>query len=303
MNPHPTTPDKIEGLNFTAIDFETANNARRSACALGVVRVVDGQIAEARHWYIKPDPFEVGFYQHRVHGIGIEVLEDKPTFPELWQEIKPFLEGQLLVAHNLSFDMFVLKDVCEYFGLEFNFTPGFCTMEAAKANWADEVSYGLSSLASRIGHSFRHHDALEDATACALIAREIAVQNEACDLMKCPPYLNRSGKYKSLPTPRKKLKGLTVLENSEIKGKRVVFSGSFSKFGRKEVVKIARLLGASPANSVSKATDYLIVGNFSPELYGENFTSSKIKYAQRLMASGHAIRLITEDEFYKKAGI
>jgi DNA polymerase-3 subunit epsilon len=302
MNSLPSTLEKIEGLNFTAIDFETANNARRSACALGVVKVVDGQISDAKHWFIKPDPFEVGFYQHRVHGIGIEVLEDKPTFPEIWQEIKPYLSGQLLVAHNLSFDMFVLKDACEYFDLDFEFRAGFCTMHAAKANWVGELSYGLSYLASRIGHQFKHHDALEDAVACALIAREIAFGNGVADLMKCPPYLTTSGRARTQPKPAPELSSLKVPDNSEISGKSVVFSGSFRKFGRKDAMKIAQLCGASPVNTINKTTDYLIVGDFSQAIYGDNFVSSKVKYARKLMGAGHKIKLMSEDEFYEKVG-
>lgn len=298
----PPTLEKIEGLNFTAFDFETANNARRSACALGVVKIVDGQIADTNHWYIKPDPFEVGFFQHRVHGIGIDILEDKPTFPEIWPEIRQYLDDQLLVAHNLSFDMFVLKDACEFFGLDFNFIPGFCTMHAAKANWKDELSYGLSFLASRIGHSFKHHDALEDAIACALIAREIAARNGVSDLMKCPPYLKVSGRSKKNSSVVSELASLKVPESSEIKGKTVVFSGSFRKFGRKDAEKLAQLFGASPVPSINKKTDYLIVGDFSQAIYGEDFVSSKVKYARRLMASGHNIRLMSEEEFYKKVG-
>lgn len=37
-------------LNFTALDFETANHYPGSACALGIVVVRNGDIAERRSW-------------------------------------------------------------------------------------------------------------------------------------------------------------------------------------------------------------------------------------------------------------
>ena len=43
--------------NFTAIDFETANRRRDSACQLAAVRVRDGQLDQERMWMIRPDPF------------------------------------------------------------------------------------------------------------------------------------------------------------------------------------------------------------------------------------------------------
>ena len=39
---------------FAAIDFETANNARDSACAVGVVIVEGGRIVDRLHALIRP---------------------------------------------------------------------------------------------------------------------------------------------------------------------------------------------------------------------------------------------------------
>lgn len=96
------TPEPIAGLNFTALDFEIANNHHRSACSLGLVQVKDGQIVHQQHWYIKPDPFEMGYFQHKVHGIHLEYLADQPTFDQLWPEVYPYLANQVLVAFNLT---------------------------------------------------------------------------------------------------------------------------------------------------------------------------------------------------------
>jgi DNA polymerase-3 subunit epsilon len=35
-------------LSFCAIDFETANSYRGSPCAVGLIKVVDGQIVDSR---------------------------------------------------------------------------------------------------------------------------------------------------------------------------------------------------------------------------------------------------------------
>ena len=46
----------MSGISFTAIDFETANSHRGSACAVGLVKVRDGHIVDTASWLIKPPP-------------------------------------------------------------------------------------------------------------------------------------------------------------------------------------------------------------------------------------------------------
>lgn len=41
-------------MNFVAIDFETANRDKASACSVGFVRVTNGRIADTASWLIKP---------------------------------------------------------------------------------------------------------------------------------------------------------------------------------------------------------------------------------------------------------
>ena len=43
-------------LNFTAIDFETANNAAASACSVGLVTVHEGTVIDAAGWFIDSLP-------------------------------------------------------------------------------------------------------------------------------------------------------------------------------------------------------------------------------------------------------
>lgn len=45
----------IDGLNFIAIDFETATGKRASICEVGICAVRNGEIAETRSWLIQPE--------------------------------------------------------------------------------------------------------------------------------------------------------------------------------------------------------------------------------------------------------
>lgn len=41
-------------MKFIAIDFETANVSKTSACSLGITFVENGKVVETKHFYIRP---------------------------------------------------------------------------------------------------------------------------------------------------------------------------------------------------------------------------------------------------------
>ena len=73
--------------DFIAIDFETGNPQRVSACAIGYAKVFDCKFIEAKGYLIKPIGGHAPF-QSKIHGITDEHTFDKPVFGELFPEIK-----------------------------------------------------------------------------------------------------------------------------------------------------------------------------------------------------------------------
>jgi len=79
-------------LSYCAIDFETANWFRGSPCAVGLVRVVDGAVVDARRYLMRPpegcDDFDD--FNVMLHGITPEMVRDEPRFAERLPEIVAF---------------------------------------------------------------------------------------------------------------------------------------------------------------------------------------------------------------------
>ncbi|MGK2951923.1 MAG: hypothetical protein ACSLEZ_06010, partial [Thiobacillus sp.] len=63
---------------FAAIDFETANNARDSACAVGVVIVEHGRIVDRLYALIRP-PSRQFLFTH-IHGLSWHDVKDAQPF-------------------------------------------------------------------------------------------------------------------------------------------------------------------------------------------------------------------------------
>ena len=154
-------------LDFVAIDFETANQSRDSACAVGIAVARDGRIVEERSFLIRP-PSDWFMFSH-IHGLGWDDVRNAPTFGELWPVLRGYLSGvDFLVAHNAGFDRGVLGACCESYGLDFPQTPFECTVRLARAQWRLRPTR-LPDVCRHLDIPLRHHDAGSDARACAQI--------------------------------------------------------------------------------------------------------------------------------------
>jgi DNA polymerase-3 subunit epsilon len=169
-------------MTVVALDFETANQSPDSACAIGLAFVEGDRITRRFHTLIRPPEMRFDWGNIRVHGIRPEDVMDAPSFADVWDEISDVFEGALVLAHNASFDMNVLKRSAARFGLGLPGFRSFCTVSMARRLWPDEPSRKLSALATKFGIGFRHHDAGEDAYACAAIALEGVREAGASDV-------------------------------------------------------------------------------------------------------------------------
>ncbi|WBU38093.1 3'-5' exonuclease [Homoserinibacter sp. YIM 151385] len=171
-------------LDFTAIDFETANGSSASACSVGLVKVRDGQIVERAGWLIRPPAGHDHFVEWnvRIHGIMAADVADAPLWSEQLGRLMAFADGDLMVAHNAGFDMGVIRGACQASYLP---TPAIgyaCSLQLARRVYQLD-SYRLPSVATAAGFAdFRHHDAVADAEACAAIMVHAAGMLGAADL-------------------------------------------------------------------------------------------------------------------------
>jgi DNA polymerase-3 subunit epsilon len=171
-------------LDFTAIDFETANSSMASACSVGLVKVRDGQVVDRIGWYIRPPMGHDHFidWNTRIHGITADMVMDAPTWVEQMADLLAFTGDDHLVAHNAGFDMGVIKAACIATRYAVPSYSYFCSLQVARNTYALD-SYRLPSVALAAGFAdFPHHDAVADAEACAAIIIHAADRYGAIDV-------------------------------------------------------------------------------------------------------------------------
>lgn len=160
-----------EGPSFVAIDFETADFGRDSACAVGLVRVEQGRIVRSEARLIRPPRRDFVFTY--IHGITWEDVAGAAPFAEVWRELRGITDGvDFLAAHNAPFDRSVLQACCLAAKLDPPPLPFECTVRHARKRWGIRPTT-LPDVCRALGLELgRHHDALADAEACARIMIE-----------------------------------------------------------------------------------------------------------------------------------
>ncbi len=154
-------------MNFVAIDFETANYQSDSACAVGLVKVVGGQIVDTAVHLIRPPTKEFVFTY--IHGLTWKDVAKADDFGRLWPKIEPLLDGaKFFAAHNASFDKGVLRSCCLTYGIPAPRLPFRCTVQMSRRAWSIYPTK-LSDVCKTLGIALNHHEALSDAMACAQI--------------------------------------------------------------------------------------------------------------------------------------
>ena len=171
-------------LNFTAIDFETANGSSASACSVGLVKVADGRVVDRDSWLIRPPMGHDEFlaWNIKIHGITPAMVIDAPLWADQQDRILDFADGDAFVAHNAGFDMGVMKSAAVASGLPVPESRRADSLRIARKTYNLE-SYRLPSAAMAAGfEDFDHHDAAGDAQACAAIVVHAARRHGAADL-------------------------------------------------------------------------------------------------------------------------
>lgn len=163
-------------MDFTAIDFETANSSTASACAVGLARVRDGVVVATDGWLMRPPPGHDEFHPRNVeiHGITPKDVVSAPGWSDQLDRLRDFLGNDVLVAHNAGFDMSVMRRACAATGDELAPYRYMCSVQLSRSVYV-LPSHSLPYAAAAAGFlEFQHHDASADALACAHIVIDAA---------------------------------------------------------------------------------------------------------------------------------
>lgn len=311
--------------DFVVIDFETANANLNSACSIGIVAVNNNQIIKRIYFLIKPPIVRFDEKNIEIHGITEKDVDDQDDFRGIWNKIEPYISNNLLVAHNASFDMSVLKCCLREYNISVPDTEYVCSIPVSTYAFNVKVGNSLAERTKLLGIELENaHNALDDAVACAeLVIKTLQINNKT-SLHKFLTR-NRDVNVKSL----RELNQMTTFGNgnnkiSKIKHhiriadfdatvdvideqnpifeKTFVFTGEMESISREFAMQMVINLGGVIKSGVSRKVNYVVVGKQDLSLVGQDGISSKQRKAQEYINQGLEINIIDEQKFIELLG-
>ncbi|WP_284819320.1 exonuclease domain-containing protein [Corynebacterium rhinophilum] len=177
----PTASAENPGLDFVAVDVETANDNWGSICQIGAVRYRDGQETASQSWLCTPPPGLEHFAEINIsiHGITAADVEGAMPFGTAAAELFDFIGSDVIVAHNVQFDSSALRSGLLAAGADVPTIPLACSLalsrDASKQGVISVANHKLPTVVKHLGGaSFTHHDATEDARAAGNIITALA---------------------------------------------------------------------------------------------------------------------------------
>ena len=282
--------------SFVAIDFETLYPQRVSACSVGMVKYIDGEITDRYYSLICPPfdyPGKCGNVLTWVHGLTVDMVKDAKTFGELLPEMESFVDGLPLVAHNACVERACIRDASAYYGVETTLdseniydTLPLSRQAESKLGISENGpgSHQLDTVCKRFGISGNnHHNALADAEMSGnlmVVFQKILAEDEVVDVVETTSIPPRQ-KYD--PEDLVQRKDLEYVADNPFKNQVIVLTG-FAKADSQEYAHKLNELGAIIKDGVTKKTNILITGY--------NAGPSKMQKAQEVGAT-----IMSEEEF------
>ncbi len=209
---HPVD-EPLRGLSYVVVDTETTGGQsflgdRITEIAAVVVR--DGEIVELYETLVNPQR-SIPPFVTRLTNITWDMVRDAPTFDRIAPDVLRVLEGNVFVAHNMTFDWrFVTAELSRSTGRQLQ-GRRLCTVKMARKVLPQLSRRSLDYIARYYGVEIRNrHRAAGDALATAkcLIRMMSDLADRGCGtwgdlqtLLRTPAGRRRKRRPSGLPTP------------------------------------------------------------------------------------------------------
>lgn len=157
-------------FRFIALDVETSCSDPASICQIGIACVRPDNRIETFATLVNPK-MRFSTFNVQLHGIGPDHVADAPDFAATFARLSPLLSRHTLIQHS-GFDRRAIHAACAITALDAADWQWGDSVRIARRAWPEFIGnggHGLGHLKKRLGLSFEHHDAGEDAKAAALV--------------------------------------------------------------------------------------------------------------------------------------
>lgn len=294
-------------MDFIAVDFETPNRKNDTVCSMGLTFVKNSEIVFNENILIDP---ETSFDNAniKIHGISEQDIQGKPNFAEVWRKYWKYFNHYPVVMHNADFDTSVLYKAAFHANVVMPDMDFYCTKQLCEENYPME-KYSLANICDYMGIELDNHNSGSDSLCTAKIMLRL-INDEKASIhirMDSNVFHEKAQAYASRAKRHDPISRNAIAEyekpdceyidcEMEFNGKRFALTGDFGLVTRGEAEKFIEANGGKVTSSVSKKTNYVIVGIEDKAIVGADGKSRKIEAAEELIKEGFDIKIVEAEK-------
>lgn len=174
-----SVPAMLEETSFAVVDVETTGFSPINGDRIVEIAVVRVGIDTTDEYVTLVNPLrDVG--PAHIHGLTADDVASAPMFQEIVGDVLEFLDGAVLVAHNIRFDRDFLSAELSAAGVFLPAIPNLCTLELAYRLDPGLPNHRLATCCASAGLTYHaSHSALGDARVEAKLLRRYLLKAEA----------------------------------------------------------------------------------------------------------------------------
>lgn len=285
--------------DYVVIDLETTGLMPDfdEIIEIAALKIENGNITDTFQQLVKPES-EIGSFIEKLTGITNEMLSTAPKINEVLPLFDKFIGDSIAVGHNVNFDVNFLYD--NYVNvLDKPFSNNFIdTMRISRKIYPELSHHRLKDIVQHLDIAENgYHRALKDCeyTYKCYQSMENTVMQNFNGIQAFQALFRKGGK---LDLTKLVANTLEFDETHPLYKKVCVFTGTLEKYTRQQAAQIVVNLGGTCGNTVTKKTNYLILGNNDYCSTIKNGKSNKQQKAEEYKLKGQDIEIIPENVFY-----
>ena len=300
---------------FTTARCLTANNTPEGLCGIELTMIRNSRIYKQQLWLFCPPKLYMENAPLSDPRITLADLVDSPKLYEIWDEITPYFDRQLLIFHQLPENIRAFTKALSYYGLNApHFTFG-STMMLAKRLYPMLPNVKLSTLCKyfSIPQENDHEkiaSTLEMAKILLTIGKQFNISDEEALFAKAGIYL---GSYQSdgicypdflshytPPILAASCDDCPAFDTNLLRNQVITLTGPLETMTRAMAVKKLTALGAHYQSQINAKTTLVVTNLYDPHTHETKRLTSKLNKALILKGQGQNISIINETQFIER---
>lgn len=280
--------------DYTVIDIETTGLDPKwdEIIELAALRVRNGNVVDRFETLVRPS-HDISDFIEELTGITNRELLKAPFISNALPGYLDFIGSDVVVGHNAHFDVNFIYDAAEHFCSRAFSNDIVDTMRLARHILPQLGEHSLSDVARALG-------VVREGEHRAFI--DCVTTNNVLQALKETGYVFNTNSKRNRIHYTAKAADITAEEgfaqpDNPLYGKVCVFTGALS-ITRKDAMQAVANIGGICADSVTKKTNFLILGNNDYCMSIKDGKSSKQKRAEALILKGQDLQILSESVFF-----